>query len=570
MTRKALVFFVVLQGACTAGPDQAFYRGPAFTLNARFADPSAPEFSWLEVNVEVINFSTTTSTNTSTSTSTDTSTSITSSEQQPDVKRVVVESTAVPPLVGGSARIELSGSGATPQEEELTMEDELRFLRVTAIGSWATASSSYGYGSWTLPGYDLIHAQVPTTFCPYGPSGPTVEFPEGYSWLRHTCGATPGLMEMTVAPPEETVDFHYEGSLSDPMHDQDRSIEESEQALVEGCGVPVPAVDLGTRVSFDHAQEMVWSADGNSIFYLAPADPQDRTQSVSLRQVRLTDAATDEVVVIPFGRGLQDDRTGQLYVGNANNLLRVDLSSGASAALMTIPIPPNSVLSPNGRWLAYDFKQALDPQSGANGYTIGKHVWDIQSGADLTAVEGSFIGWSPDSSLVYWSGPNFSVLSLAVLSLATPAQPQTYGPLPVNTPYPASVVWNPNGPLLAQRPFDWSIQGEYPTCVRCFGLSLQDPVTGAVRTVLDASAGMIDIVSMRPVLGFMLVWARTCLGLYNTVCSYSLMRVDLTEGTARTVAVSASELPIAVSPDYQSVAIAASGSGGIYVKSLAP
>ena len=77
---------------------------------------------------------------------------------------------------------------------------------------------------------------------------------------------------------------------------------------------------------------------------------------------------------------------------------------------------------------------------------------------------------------------------------------------------------------------------------------------------------MIDIVPTPPVLGFMLVWARTCLGLYNTVCSYALMRVDLTSATARTVAVSASEVPVAVSPDYQRVAIAASG--GIYVKSL--
>jgi len=85
---------------------------------------------------------------------------------------------------------------------------------------------------------------------------------------------------------------------------------------------------------------------------------------------------------------------------------------------------------------------------------------------------------------------------------------------------------------------------------------------------------MIDIVPTPPVLGFMLVWARTCLGLYNTVCSYSLIRLDLADGTAREVAVSrnvtvsATEIPVAVSPDYQRVAIAQPG--GIYVKSLAP
>jgi len=544
MTRKAFVIFVVLQGACTAGPDQASYRGPAFTLNARFADPSAPEFGWLSVSVQVINSSTA------------------RSNQQPQIEHVPVEFTFVPPLVGGSARIELSGSGAIPGEE-LSSGGELRFFRVYAQGQLVTApsgSSSIGY--WTLPGCDLVYAPGSTTFTPYGPSGQTVELPKGYSWLRRACGATPGPLEMTVVSTEEIVDFHYVGaSLMN-----DFAIEPAEQALIEGCAVPVPAVNLGSRVSFDHAQELVWSADGTGIFYLAPADPQDRTQSASMRQLRLADGATTEVVAIPHGQGLQGDSTGQLYVGNADNLMRVDLTSGSPAALMTIPIPPNSVLSPNGRWLAYDFKQALDPQSGASGYSIIKHVWDIQSGADLTAVEGSFVGWSPDSGLVYWSGPDISVRSLAVLSLTTLAPPQTYGPLPVNTPYPASVVWNPNGPLLTQRPFTWSIQGEYPSCYSCFGLSLQDPGTGVERPVLDASAGMIDIVSIPPVLGFMLVWARTCLGLYNTVCSYALMRVDLTDATARTVAVSASELPVAVSPDYQSVAIAATN--GIYVKSL--
>ncbi len=91
---------------------------------------------------------------------------------------------------------------------------------------------------------------------------------------------------------------------------------------------------------------------------------------------------------------------------------------------------------------------------------------------------------------------------------------------------------------------------------------------GTERPVLDASAGMLDIVPTRPLLGFMLVWARTCLGLYNTVCSYALIRVDLSDATARQVAVSPNEVPVAVSPDNQRIALATAS--GIYVKSLAP
>jgi len=538
MTRKALVILIALLGACTAGPDPIeSYRGSSFTLNARFADPSAPEFSWLVVNVDVI--------------------SSDRLEQQPEVKHVSLESAAVPPLVGGSARIEISASGAIPQDVLGVDVGEVRFFRVTAGEALATAPNGGPFfGLWTLPGYDLVYAQVSTTFSPYGPTGPTIEFPKGYSWLRRTCGATPGLIEMAVASPEGTVDFHYAGPWSN-WPQENWSIDEEEQALVESCGAAVPAVDLGSRVTFDRAQELVWSADGASIFYLAPADPQDRTQSVSLRHLRLTDAATDEVVVIPFGQGLQGDSTGQLYVGNASNLLRVDLASGSPAALVVIPAPaympsPHyALLSPNGHWLEYQL-------AGGD-----QRVWDLQSGTDAFAVDGWFAGWSPDSSLGYWSATGFNLLSLA-----TPSEAKTYA-VPTDA-HPIS--WNTDGPAFPHVPFDWSMQkdpsGLIEGCSSCFGLSLQDPDTGAERPVLDASAGMIDIVSTPPVLGFMLVWARTCLGLYNTVCSYSLMRVDLTNGTARTVAVSASELPVAVSPDYQSVAIAATN--GIYVKSLAP
>jgi hypothetical protein len=350
---------------------------------------------------------------------------------------------------------------------------------------------------------------------------------------------------MDAVSTSETVEFHY---LPDDLPQDRRAIELSERNLVESCGVTVPADDLGSRISFDRAQSLVWAADGASLYYLPPADATDPTQSVGLRQVRLADSATSELAVIPSGQGLQIDVAGQLYVGSTDNLMRVVLAASGPASLVAVPVPANAVLSPDGRWLAYTHQEL--------------HVWDVQAAADRTTINGSFLAWSPDSALAYRSlatdAETFDVLSPAVLG-----EPKIYGSTygeEVET-----VGWNTDGPLLARSPFDWSIEN-YVACQACFGLSLQDPSTGAQRQVLDASAGKIDIVSAPPVLGFMLVWARTCLGLYNTVCSYSLLRVDLTDGTARPVAVAAHEYPVAVSPDNQRIAIASPT--GIYVKSL--
>ena len=537
MIRKSLVILVALQGACTAGPDVG-YTGPAFTLNARFVNLPAGEIRSVFVEVSAVQYG-----------------AHPVDPQQSEVAEVLLDELSAP-LVGDNAQIEFAAGGYQRQQGS-TFYGELRFFRLTSLLQLPTGYYS-NVGTWDPHGYYLVQAQIPTTFSPFGPSGPTVEFPKGYSWLRRTCAVAAGAVEMTVEPTDEVVDF-YEVDTPPTMRTDRWTIQLSERALVEGCGVTTPAADLGSRISFDHAQALAWSADGASMYYLAPADPTDPTQSVSLRQLRLADAATSEIVAIPVGHGLQVDTSGNLYVGNDDNLLRIDTSSSPTA-LVVIPVPSEAVVSPDGRWLAH-YPSIL---STSGPYPWDIHLWEIQSGADLMAVNGAFLGWSPDSSLAYWS-PSTTPATFSVLSPTALGQPRTYETMVSSTP---TLVWSTDGPLLAQRPLAWSIQSDYsPACNSCFGLSLQDPVTGAVRPVLDASAGMIDIVPTPPVLGFMLVWARTCLGLYNTVCSYSLIRVDLANATAATVAVAGSEFPVAVSPDNQRIAIAASS--GIYVKSLA-
>ena len=535
MTRKAFLIMFAIQGACAAGPDQAQdYRGPAVTINARFFDLPSTDIVGAQANIYAVAFCNA------------------PAYQQPDLKEVPVgdRTPETSPFVADHLRFDVLGDGGDSGPARCGYSsNELRFFRVHSFLEESTGS----FGTWSPTGYDLVYSPSATTFSPFGPNGPSVAFPRGYSWLRRTCGSAPGLIDMAVVSTDETVDFHF-GQNPGTFPGE---IDQSELALVETCGAIPATADLGARISFDRAQALVWSADGASIYYLAPADPQDPTQSVSLRQLRLADAATSEVVGIPFGQGLQGDSTGKLYVGNGNNgnsLFRVDTSS-SPASLLSIPIRWDAVPSPDGRWLAY----VASTPSGNETW-----IWDVQSGANLTSVNGSFGGWSPDSTLAYWSytAPStFTVLSPAGLD-----QPKTYGTNGNSIP---AVVWSTEGPLLAQRPLAWSIQsGHYPACDACFGLSLQDPVTGADRPVLDASAGMIDIAPTHPVLGLMLVWRRTCLGLYNTVCSYSLMLVDLANTKAAIVAVAASEVPVTVAPDNRRIALATPS--GIYVKSLAP
>jgi hypothetical protein len=558
MCRKALSILAVFLCACTIAPEPGGYIGADLAINVHFLDIPAGNVSGAVAFVDMVNYC-----------------GDPTADRENDLRYIrVSQGVSFPGLLSaGDARILLyvypdtlatvCGNGVS---------NSLSALRLFTLWSLLYFEPQNDAGVNALPGYwapvglELVYASQAITFSPFGPAGQSVAFPQGYSWLRRTCGASPGQVQMEARPIEESAEFRPFDSLP-PAEDQTQSssqeVGQSERSLVESCGAALPAEDLGTCVLFGRAQSLVWSADSASIDYLVSTDPQDPTQSAGLGSVRLADSAVTELAIVPFGQGLQIDAAGQLYVvgqvGGAYSLLHVVLGASPPASLVVVPLqmtalpsgePDIPVLSPDGRWFAH---------TGQDGML---HVWDIQSNTDQPVVDGEFNGWSPDSKLAYWGSANPETLN--VLSPGAPGEPMVFGVQRNGSP---SVVWTTNGPLLAQPPLAWSIQNDYfSDCMFCFGLFLQDPSNGAQRQVLDASAGKIDIVSTPPVLGFMLVWARTCLGLYNTVCSYSLLRVDLTDGTARTVAVAAHEYPVAVSPDNQRIAIASPT--GIYVKSL--
>jgi hypothetical protein len=153
---------------------------------------------------------------------------------------------------------------------------------------------------------------------------------------------------------------------------------------------------------------------------------------------------------------------------------------------------------------------------------------------------------------------------LNVVSPTQPNQPQVYEIANDST----LTAWSAQGPVLVRLPGVY-IAGNFAVeCTSCLGLSLRNLADGTLLQVLDASAGTIDLVSTPPILDTILVWFQHCLGLYNTVCTYSLIRVGLTNGTAQTVAVAADKYPVGLSLDGQRIALAAPT--GIYIKNLSP
>jgi len=102
---------------------------------------------------------------------------------------------------------------------------------------------------------------------------------------------------------------------------------------------------------------------------------------------------------------------------------------------------------------------------------------------------------------------------------------------------------------------------------------------GSQHPVFDPSAGAVAVMTeSKPTVGFTLAWLTTCQGLFSTVCTATLYRVRVPDGTTTPLAVaaqatvkpypSAFSCPVAISPDNQRVAIASPR--GIYVEPLFP
>jgi hypothetical protein len=527
MSRNALPISALLLLACNGVPSRPLsndYQPQAITVRARFQDVPATATTTALLVHWVDGYTGKT-------------------------KRVITDGTELP--LSDEVHFQMPAARAIDSADYLG--GPLRFFKVSAVlgPSYAPDQLTYSNpGLWEEPGLVLVYAMRATFWTPLGPTGPTLNFPAGYSWLRRSCGTAPGEITMVVRPIDEVVDFrHRDGS-----YEEELDLEASERALVESCGVTTPAPDLGTRVSFDLARSLAWSPDGTTVYYVSIADEKDRTQTAGLRQVRLLDTSTSELTTIAQATDVQVGKPGHLFVSTSDSLLHVTLAPTVTA----VPLPnvngSKAVVSPNGQWLAY-----------GDGRT---RVIDLDTGAPVPGFDGPKGNpdrWSNDGRLAYW-GEDGDQHSLNTVSFAVPGDvPKSYA---VEQGLTKSVVWSSAGVMLTQTllsPPSWIVQ-EDTFFVGLFGLTLLDLGTGAERPLLDLSSGMLWPVQRTTLPNKAFTWETKCLGPWLTVCTAKLLRIDAVQATVEPIATWSTSVPVAISSDGRRLAL--STSKGIYVKDL--
>lgn len=434
---------------------------------------------------------------------------------------------------------------------------------------------------WTTHDALVAYADDPVTFTTYGPSDEPVSLPRGYSVLRRSCGSADRPWLLQVDSSDDPVDF-YPPSLPfypQPIPLASALLEQSERSLLEGCGIQSPPLDLGTRVSFDHASvvgdrstTIGFLGDAQTLLYLTPIDPADPAQDAALRSIDLVTGSARQVAIVPDGRRFQTTETGEVYVATEFNLVKVDPRAEGSATVTPIPVPANGLISPDGQRIAYF---ATNPAPADRPVFV--KVWDVATGiAHTIDYPGIVVGWSPASLLV--EGEFYTEQSSGnAYALLQPEDGRVVERFVSSSSggYIGALSWGAEGPIGLSATLPWTPQqpvapvhgdvlfDDNPN----FGLSVEDLHALDVREVLAPSAGSVTFAAAVP--GIALVWARRCLGLFETVCTFELHLVRLPAGRGhedQVVAVADSAAPVALSPSGHRFAIAARD--GIYVRDL--
>jgi hypothetical protein len=574
---RILTLLSLSLAGCTTGPDHPFaYEGVALSLDVRVADPPAAPLPHLGLRLDVIHYCRPGQLDQS---STPDPEATFWGEGQPFVAGASSQRMVVP-----SSRFAYNQACATGVPP-------LRFFRP---GIEFNDSSTTAPGTWSTPGRDLVYTAAPATLMPFGPDGPALAFPAGYSLLHVSCGSAGAPLQMAVESTQQVLEFH---RRKDQPFDGVSRIEQDERLRLEGCGVHLPAVDLGTRVDLDAPTKIAWSVDGTRLLYFVSRGPEPATDH-SLRTVPAVGGAPVELSV-----GLTEDLSlptnGEVYVADVTGVTRHGhLGPDGSAVFQAVLLERPLGVSPDGQWMA--FQQSPD---------LALAVWNTADGSTRAVGTGVFAGWSPDSHhLAFWptsaTGGGQRIWHLDS-GTSTPVGPAD-----------RFVRWLPDGRLVlatatgtgadftvvrtdggvADRFHFSSLLGEYVwasdrlvgltqrpwTVVSGWisghaGLVLEDPLMPAPRSVVATDSVVlahptnIEAGEKYPPLdGGVLVWARRCLGAYDAACVFELHRVTLPAGTDQVVATSV-EPPaptVAVAPGGQRVAIGTRS--GIFVKILPP
>jgi hypothetical protein len=465
-----------------------------------------------------------------------------------------------------------------------------RFFRLRML----VGDGSTTFGAWTST-QDLVYAERPTTMWLFGPTGPKVSLPVGYSLVHHSCTAGAGMT--VTAEPIDTVIELLPAAAEPPGLSNRGAVESAQGRLLAGCGIQPAASDLGTPVSLDAPLRLAWAPDGTRLHYLfAEADD-------SLANLRTVPASGGAVVASP-GRL---NRDALVVAGNSDLFLGDDnghLLRGRPQPDGSIPIEVLSddaaLVSPDGRWLA----RAEERSGGA--VTV---LQDLTTGDKRDVGAGYPQAWSPDGQRLAYRraerGPS-EPAPVQIWNLSTGVSTTTGsgltvqwladGKLVLRTPDPAQGermdAFSADGAALGQFHFDareglpfWAgdhlaqlVAGQWIVAtigtlveaspVEVGGpLVLESPAQGA-RTLVPRD----ELLPSREVIfsgasPFALFSTRKCLGFYETVCTYQLHRLSLPDGADRVVAISGEPLlAFALSPDQRQVAIGTRA--GIFIKAL--
>ena len=417
---------------------------------------------------------------------------------------------------------------------------------------------------WLSPDALVAYAEEPAWVTSFGPDDAALLLPRGYSILRRVCGESGRPWRLVIAaaaepltflPPSDSFYFPQPPPLPSAL------LERREQDLLAGCGITTRPVDLGPQLSLDWASDLAFSANDDELLFLRPIDSSDPAQGATLGSINLTDKSVHKVAVVTGGTAIQTNEAGDIYVATPTSLVKVERQPDGTARSTSLPQFGGGLVSPDGQWVV---------TSGVQSVTL----WNVATGAGAPVLDAGLpVGWSPESLLLEQE-LGAQGQGIAGYTARDPASGSILERFPSSwAAYSPYLGWGIDGPVLLGSPTLWTPQqpasrvnqvsfqgyGE-----RDFGLSFEDLRTGGVSAILDSSAGQVFPAARAA--GQAFVWARTCQGLFETVCSYELHRITLPNGDDQVVAIADSAAPVAVSFSGSRIAIAARD--GIHVRDL--
>lgn len=399
------------------------------------------------------------------------------------------------------------------------------------------------------------HREHPTVF-PFGFAGPSLAVRRGYQLIRRVCDPS-GTVSFEHLPSDTVLAL--QPSLlgiaavdGDPEH-------QIEAAAFAGCGLTLPAEDLGARHEVGpprvKPQGAVFHPTEDRLFFLPVVEPkQPATQVDAFERAA---GAVKTLVRGTFTPPLSISSDGRyLFAWNTDldprgdptpRLARIDTTTGAM-----VRGPRKGVPSPNGRFAVWE---ELNPRP------MQVWIFDFDSGTERMLGPGTPLAWAPDSTALLASQyfPADNRTQLALMRLDGGVEP--LGAAAPWVPGPPRTWYFSDGAVHA-------VDASRSSGVAVTTIPLGSPAAATTATVIaftDQPAGF-SYIAFAPTVAQLFLWSERCLGFGPSMCTARLHRYSIATKTSTVVAQARTPMPVAVSPDGRRLAL--SSDGAIFMKDL--